>query len=199
MTLSSRHNLHSRPEDLPLSETGNWHAIYTRHQHEHAVANVLSLKGFEIFLPLYRSIRQWKDRRKELELPLLPCYVFVRGSLNRRFDIMNLPGVNSFVCSGSEIAIIADAELDPIRRAVASRLPVEPCLPLQCGDWVRVRTGPLAGIQGSLLRKKDRLRLVLSVDLLHRGVAVEVDEASVEHVDTFTVDEAGTTALRFAA
>jgi hypothetical protein len=76
----------------PLDES-SWWAVYTRHQHEKAVAQVLSSKGFEVFLPLYDSVRRWKDRNKTLSLPLFPCYVFVRGGLNRRLQVVTTPGI----------------------------------------------------------------------------------------------------------
>jgi transcription antitermination factor NusG len=170
-------------ESLSPHEAGDWYAVYTRHQHEKVAAISLSKKGFEVFLPLYREIRQWKDRRKELLLPLFPCYVFLRGDVDRRSDILSTPGIHSLICVGNDVASVPDAELEPIRRIISNQLQSEPCASLQCGDHVVVKSGPLAGIRGVLLRKKDRLRLVLSVNLLHRGVAVEVDESSVERVD----------------
>src|ERR1700686_1681333 len=88
-----------------------WHALYTRHQHEKAIAHALSYKRFEVFLPLYSAAHRWKDRRKELLLPLFPCYVFLRGGLERRIDILTTPGIHMLVPSGGRPAIVPDEEI----------------------------------------------------------------------------------------
>ncbi len=159
-----------------------WHALYTRHQHEKTTARILAHKGFEIFLPVYSATHRWKDRMKKLSLPLFPCYVFVHGGLDRRLDILNTPGVHSLVRVGDQIAVIPEQEIQAIRRVVACSVQAEPYPYLKCGDRVRVVAGPLAGVEGILVRKKDQFRLILSVELLHRSIALEVDEALVEAV-----------------
>src|SRR6266403_4642546 len=95
-----------------------WHALYTRHQHEKAAAHILSSKGFEVFLPLYWTVHRWKDRDKQLWLPLFPCYVFLRGGLERRLDILTTPGLHGLVLTGGQPAAIPDAEVEAIRRAM---------------------------------------------------------------------------------
>jgi transcription termination/antitermination protein NusG len=158
----------------------DWYAVYTRHQHEKSVAESLSNNGIEVFLPLYSSVRQWKDRKKNLLLPLFPCYVFLRGGLDRRGKVLAIPGVYSFVGSGGRPGTIQEREIEAIRMAVAGGLRVEPYPFLQCGDRVRVKSGPIAGIEGILVRKKSAYRLILSTDLLQKSIAVEVDASSVE-------------------
>jgi transcription antitermination factor NusG len=157
-----------------------WYALYTRHQHEKTVARLLSSKGFEIFLPLYTTAHRWKDRTKQLSLPLFPCYVFLRGDTRRRVDILGTPGVHSLVGSEGRPAPISQSEVDAIRQMVESRMQVEPHPFLRCGDWIRVKSGPLAGIEGILVRKKNLFRLVVSVELLQKSVGVEVDVTTVE-------------------
>jgi len=159
-----------------------WWALYTRHQHEHVIADTLTSKGFEVFLPLYQSLRRWKDRKKMLMLPLFPCYVFVRGGMNRRLDIVSTPGVHMILSNGNHAAIVPDAEIDGIRMAVAGSARVEPHPFLKCGDRVRVTRGSLEGVEGVLTRKKNLLRLVLSVEMLAQSVAVEIDASEVEPV-----------------
>jgi len=159
-----------------------WNAIYTRHQHEKIVAENLTRSGVEVFLPTYNVIRQWTDRKKCLCLPLFPCYVFLRTCFEQRWKILATPSVHSFVTFGDRPAQIPDLELDAIRKAVESRIRVEPLPFLHCGDWVRVKSGPLAGIEGILIRKKGSYRLVLSVELLWKSIAVEVDAFSVQHL-----------------
>ncbi|PYV89268.1 MAG: antitermination protein NusG [Acidobacteria bacterium] len=157
-----------------------WYALYTRHQHEKAVAKILSTRGFEVFLPLYFVIHRWKDRFKQLSLPLFPCYVFLYGKLEQRPEILSTPGVYFFVGSASQPAPLPQAEIESLQRLVERRMQLEPHPFLKCGDWVRIKSGPLEGIQGILARKKNSLRLVLSVELLRKSIAVEVDSSVVE-------------------
>jgi transcription antitermination factor NusG len=160
----------------------HWWAIYTRHQHEKVVADVLSAKGFQVFLPLYDSIRRWKDRQKLLSLPLFPCYVFVRGGLNRPFQILSTPGVHMALTHGDRIAVIPEKEIDAIRRTIQGPFRMEPHPFLRCGDRVRVVRGSLEGVEGILIRKKNQYRLVLSVDMLAKSVAVEIDASDIESI-----------------
>jgi transcription antitermination factor NusG len=159
---------------------GSWWALYTRHQHEKSVAHVLSTKGFEVFLPLYESVRRWKDRSKTLALPLFPCYVFVRGGSHRRLQILTTPGIHTILYTGEQVATIPSAEIDAIRKAVDGPSRIEPHPFLRCGEKVRVIRGSLEGVEGVLVRKKSLCRLVLSVEMLAQSVAVEIDAADVE-------------------
>ena len=169
-----------------------WHALYTRHQYEKIVAHALSCKGFEVFLPLYRAIHRWKDRRKELLLPLFPNYIFIQGGLDRMLNILTTPGVHSLVAWGGRPADIPQKEIDAVRRLVESPLRIEPHPFLKCGDWVRIKSGPLDGIQGILVRKKSAFRLVLSVEMLAQSASVEVDISVVERVRCAEVDRKDT-------
>lgn len=166
------------PGEIPAPPS--WHALYTRHQHEKTVHQILTTKGFDTLLPLYQTARRWKDRTKLLSLPLFPCYVFLKGGLERRLDIMTTPGIHALVSSAGQPVAISPNEIDAIRRAVESGLHVEPHPLLNCGEWVRVKAGPLAGVQGILVRKKNLYRLVLSVPILGKAAAVEVDAFLVE-------------------
>lgn len=172
--------------DSSGSSTDNprtWHAIYTRHQHEKTVAEILTYKGFETLLPLYKVRHRWKDRTKVLSLPLFPCYVFLNGGLERRLDIMTTPGIHSLVSNAGQPAAIATEEINSIRRAVESGSSIEPYPMLKCGDCVRVKSGPLEGIQGILVRKRNLYRLVLCIEMLGKAAAVELDGCLVERVN----------------
>jgi len=160
-----------------------WYAIYTRHQHEKTVAQILMSKEFEVFLPLYAAAHRWKDRTKEISLPLFPCYVFLKGGLERRLDIVTTPGFHALVSTAGQPAAIPSIEMEAVRRAVESSTRVEPHPFLKCGEWVRVKCGPLAGIQGILVRKKNLYRLVLSVEMLGKAAAVEIDAFLVERLN----------------
>jgi transcription antitermination factor NusG len=162
------------------TETSPWWALYTRHQHEKTVAQVLATKGFDVFLPLYDSVRRWKDRSKVLSMPLFPCYVFVRGGLSRRLQVLTTPGVHTILYNGERIAIIPVEQIDAVRRVVDSPCRIEPHPFLRCGETVRVTRGSLEGVQGVLVRKKSFYRLVISVEMLAQSVAVEIDAADVE-------------------
>jgi transcription antitermination factor NusG len=159
-----------------------WHALYTRHQHERVVAQALSGKGFEVFLPQYRTVHRWKDRQKELMLPLFPNYVFIRGGLDRMLTLVTTPGFHSLVSWGGRPADIPSEEIEAVRRLVESSLQVEPHPFLKCGDRVRIKSGPLEGIEGILVRKTRGFRLVLSVEMLSKSAAVEVDVSMVERL-----------------
>lgn len=159
---------------------GAWWAVYTRHQHEKSVAGMLENKGFEVFLPVYESERRWKDRATTILLPLFPSYVFVRGELNRRLQIVSTPGAHMIVSNGSQFCEIPDQEISAIRRAVESPNRIEPHPALNMGDRVRVVRGALEGLQGILLRKRSSCRLILNVAMLAQSAAVEVNALDVE-------------------
>jgi transcription antitermination factor NusG len=177
---------------MPLSENGTgipgpvtqpqWHALFTRHQHEKAVVQILSNKGHDVFLPLVCATHQWRDRAKQLWLPLFPSYVFIRGGLDRQVQILCTPGIINIVGWAGRPAVIPGAQMDIVRRMIESPLKVEPHPFLQCGDRIRVEFGPLRGIEGVLVRKKNVFRLVVSVEILGRSAAVEIDIACVKTI-----------------
>ena len=159
-----------------------WYALHTRHQHEKRVHGILTGKGLETFLPLYETAHQWKDRVKRVSLPLVPCYVFLRGPVSHWLPVLATVGVHNVVGFGGQPASISSAEIEAIRRVVASPVRAEPHPFLKCGDRVRVKAGPLQGLEGILLRKKNWWRLLLSIEMLQRSVAVEIDAAMVQRV-----------------
>jgi len=175
---------------LPIETSNpasNWYALYTRHQHEKAVTQVLTRKGFEILLPLYESVRRWKDRTKVLSLPLFTCYVFLKGGLERRWEVLNTPGIYELLSSGGQPIAIPTAEIDAIQQVMKSGLRLEPHRLLKIGERVRIKSGPLAGLQGLLVRQKNVYRLVISVEMLGRAAAVEVDSFLVERLAKLSV------------
>jgi transcription antitermination factor NusG len=161
----------------------DWYALYTKHRHEKVIARNLTYKGFESFVPLYEAARNWKDRVKQIDMPLFPCYVFFRGDLERRLEIAKIPGIFSLVSNGGRPNPILASEIDNIRRAAGSGARLEPHPFLSCGDRVRVKCGPLAGIEGILVRKKSVYRLVLTVEMLGKAAALEVDAVLIERLN----------------
>jgi transcription antitermination factor NusG len=119
------------------------------------VAQILTSKGFDTFLPLYSAVHNWKDRTKALSLPLFPCYVFLKGGIERRLQIVTTPGIYGLVSSAGQPAAIPDVEIEAIRSVVESGTRVEAHPYLKCGNRVRVKCGPLSGIEGILVRKKN--------------------------------------------
>jgi transcription antitermination factor NusG len=176
-------SISTESQSAQINSVSAWYAVYTRHQHEKTVARILTVKGFETFLPLYQTPRRWQDRVKLLSLPLFPCYVFLKGDLERRLAIATTPGIHAFVLSGGQPASISAVEIDAIRRAIESGSQVEPHPFLKTGEWVRVKSGPFEGIQGILVRKKNLYRLVLSVEMLGKAAAVEVNVTQVERLN----------------
>jgi len=161
-------------------QEGNWYALYTCARHEKRVANQIERRNFSCFLPLYRSVRRWKDRRKELELALFPSYVFVRMELEKRLQVLQLPGVVRLVSfNGQPVALPAD-EIEALQERLSGDVKVEPHPYLRAGRRVRVRSGAMQGLEGIVVRRKDRCRVIFSIDLIQRSVAVEVDEADLE-------------------
>jgi transcription antitermination factor NusG len=170
---------HSPEIQFPGHEC-DWHALYTRHQHEKSIARLLSNTGHEVFLPTFSVTRKARERTKHLSLPLFPCYVFIRGGLDRRIQILTTPGVFAIVAWGGKPAIIPEEQIEAVRQMVASSNPVEPYPYLECGDRVRVATGPLRGLEGILLRKKNQFRLIVSFEMLGRSAAIEIDISCLE-------------------
>ena len=165
----------SRPE-------GNWYALYTYPRHEKHVAKQIEQRRISCFLPLYRSVRRWKDRRKELELALFPGYVFVRIALQDKLQVLEVPGAVRLVTFNGYPAPLPEQEIECLRNRQSSCGTIEPHPYLCVGRRVRVRSGPLQGLEGIIRRSKDKCRVVFSLDLIMRSVAVEIDEADVELV-----------------
>jgi transcription antitermination factor NusG len=160
----------------------NWYALYTCPRHEKRVAQQIEERSMACFLPLYRSVRRWKDRRQELELALFPGYVFVRLALRDRMRVLQLPSAVRLVSFNGQPAPLPEAEIENLRQRLSRCGRAEPHPYLRVGRRVRVCAGPMLGLEGIIVRRKDRCRVVFSMDLIMRSIAVEVDESEVEPV-----------------
>lgn len=160
----------------------NWYALYTCPRHEKTVTQQMEERGIASFLPLYRSVRRWKDRRKELELALFPGYVFVHFALRDKMRVLQLPGAVRLVSFNGQPAVLPEAEIEGLRERLARGGRAQPHPYLTVGRRVRVCAGPMQGLEGIIIRRKDRCRVVFSLDLIMRSVAVEVDESEVEPI-----------------
>lgn len=157
-----------------------WYVAYTCANHEKRVAEQLGQRSVENFLPLYETVRRWKDRRMRLHLPLFPGYVFVRLALRNRLQVLQVPSVVRLVGFNGLPTPLPEGEIVALQDGLKHRLRAEPHPYLTKGRRVRITTGPLAGTEGILVRAKNRYRIVLSIDLIMRSIAVEVDRADVE-------------------
>ena len=161
---------------------GHWYALYTCPRHEKRVAEQIEQRSISCFLPVYRSVRRWKDRRKELELALFPGYVFVRIDLKDKLQVLKVPGAVRLVTFNGQPVALPEQEIECLRNRQSNSSNIEPHPYLRVGRRVRVRSGPMQGLEGIIRRNKDKCRVVFSLDLIMRSVAVEVDEADVELV-----------------
>jgi transcription antitermination factor NusG len=156
-----------------------WLALRVKSNCEKIVAAVVQNKGFEEFLPLCRSSRRWSDRLKSVDTPLFPGYIFCHIDPNVRLPILTIPGALHFVGIGKVPVPVENSEIAAIQKAVRSGLPAEPWEYLNVGQLVRLDDGPLAGLEGILIETRERCRVVVSVSLLQRSVAVQVDRSWV--------------------
>ena len=165
------------------SLTQPWFAVQVMGRREKLAHEFLLAKGYESFLPLYKCRRQWSDRIKDFELPLFPGYLFCRFNLYRRLPILQTPGILCIVGIGKAPVPISEGEMLAIRSLIEARLPAQPWPFLQSGQRVRLNCGPLEGLEGIILQLKSSSRLVVSIKLLQRSVAAEIDSAWVERAN----------------
>lgn len=157
-----------------------WYAVWTRSRHEQVVREQLLQKQIETFLPTVTRWSRWKDRKKRIDWPLFPGYCFARFNPRDRLPVLKCSGVVTIISAqGGEPTAIPEHEIDGIRQLVESDLAFDPCPMIHEGMMVEVIHGPLKGVIGRLLRKNEKARLVLSVDLIGQAVSVEVDAADV--------------------
>ena len=169
-------NVFNSKSDEALSGI-RWFALQVHARKESFVASQLENQGIECFLPRYKSLRKWSDRMKEVELPLFPSYLFSRFDFQNRRPIVTTSGILQIVGNGRIAIPIADEEISAIQAAVRSGLPHQPWPFIEVGERVRVTYGTLAGLEGILVNFKGDHRVVLSVSLLQRSVALEVELA----------------------
>jgi transcription antitermination factor NusG len=156
-----------------------WYAAYTCANHEKSVAAQLEVRAVEHFVPLYNSVRRWRDRRVRLAMPLFPGYVFLRLALREKLRVLEIPSLVHLVGFDGQPAALSDEEIEALRQGLTERLNVQPHPYLTVGRRVRVVSGPLTGLEGIILRKKNHLRFVISLNLIMRSVSVELDDADI--------------------
>ena len=169
------------PEQFPL-QTGRltediprWYAVYTWARHEKVVARNFEERGITYFLPLYQAIHHWNKRSARVTLPLFPGYVFVQTNARYRHQLLQVSGVVHYVGSGTTPSSIPDDEIEVVRRVLLSGKEVAPHPFLSLGKSVRIASGPFAGLSGVVQRTKSGSRVIISVELIRRSLAVELD------------------------
>jgi transcription antitermination factor NusG len=174
----------------PNSSLNPWYALRVKPNYEKPVAVALRGRGFEEFLPLLRSKRQWSDRVKTMELPLFPGYLFCRLNLEDRMPLLTTPGFLYIVGVGKNPEPVDESEILGIQSVLLSGIPVTAWPSLVVGQKVELRNGPLKGVQGVLSKIDNQHRIYVSVTLLQRSISVEVDPRWVKPVDSKSADNA---------
>jgi transcriptional antiterminator RfaH len=162
-----------------------WFAVWTRSRQEKVAAAMLTTVGVEHFLPLKSEIRQWSDRKQTVSVPLFSSYLFVRMNPTRdsRLQVLKAPGIAGFVGNSTGPLPIPDQQIEDIRTVLTKRVEFIVLPLLEEGDRVRVVRGPLAGVEGRLVRGNSTSRLLISIELIHRTLAVSVLRDDVELAD----------------
>ena len=165
-----------------MVESGDaWYAVYTRARHEKVVAEELWLRQIESFLPLQERLSTWKDRRKLVQFPLFPGYLFVRTEMqSRRVDILRVPSIVRIIGFNGVPEPIPAAQIKAVKCLVFNEIPLNPHPFIHEGDRVRIIRGPLREMEGRLLEKKNRYTFILSIDLIQQSVACEIEAVDVE-------------------
>ena len=172
---------------VELIETSelNWYAVYVRSRHEFKVFNRLTESGIEVFLPVVERLNRWKDRKKLVSFPLFAGYLFVHISKNYNeiLSVLKTHGVVRFLgIVPGEPEVVPDEQIASLKKIVESKGEIDPYPYLKEGQQVRIKKGPLAGVEGILVEKTGQHRLVLSVDILRQGVSIKIDTSDVEAV-----------------
>ncbi|MGH9540287.1 MAG: UpxY family transcription antiterminator [Terriglobales bacterium] len=168
------------PSVLPAVGRAQWYAACTRSRHEKVVADQLAGKGIEHFLPLCRTVRRWQSRTAEVELPLFAGYVFVRIPIEERMRVLSVAGAAYLVSAAGRAVAVPDQQLETLRARMAHGVHAEPHPFLVVGGRVRVMRGALEGLEGILLRKQGRTRLIVSIEMILRSIVLDVNAADVE-------------------
>ena len=157
-----------------------WFALRVKPRHEKSVSLALNMKGYQEFLPLYTAKHRWSDRYKEVKQPLFAGYTFCYFDPERRLPVLQTAGVSAIVGFGNGPVAVDEQEIEAVQAIIQSGLSAEPYPDIEVGDTVRLKDGPLCGLEGVLTQYRDSDRLVVSVTLLKRSVAVEIDRAWVD-------------------
>lgn len=166
-------------DEINTSVEALWYAGYTAARHEKRVAEHLEQRGVEHFLPLYETIHRWNNGRHRVKLPLFPGYLFVHIALRDRLRVLEVPGFVRLVGFSGLPCPLPEADIRKMREALNTGVLAEPYPYLTAGTRVEIRNGPLQGMTGILLRRQNKHRIVISVDLIMRSMVVEVEASDI--------------------
>ncbi len=160
-----------------------WYAVHTRSRHEKQVDLFLSERGVETFLPLVHTLSRRRDRKKYVDIPLFPGYLFVCAEKERLYDVKYTRGVTRII--GTDLGVptpIPDKQILDIKSVMETEVQLDPFPYLKKGRMVRVKSGPLKGMEGILVERKGHYKLVIRIDLLQKGAAAEVYISDIEPI-----------------
>lgn len=180
-------DVYSASRMTEVTRESRWFAVYTTCRHEKRIAQHLSQREIEHYLPLYRTDRKWRDgSRVTLELPLFPCYIFVRIKRSERVSVLSVPGALCVVGgTGGEPAAVPDSAIEALRTGLLEHA-IEPHPVLRVGQLAKIRSGAFAGMKGVVVRKKSGFRVVLTLEQIMQSIAVELNEDDLEPLPGFT-------------
>jgi len=166
--------------DACLAADRKWYAVFTLPQNEKSTVRHLAMRDVESFLPTYETVRTWKNRQRvKMALPLFPSYLFVHISAGERVKVLQTPGVLYIVGGGRTLIPLEDREVEFLRSSTETRS-VEPYKELVVGERVRIKSGVMQGLAGTLVRKNSSLRFVLTLNLINQHAAIQVDADALE-------------------
>jgi len=162
-----------------------WYAIHVRSKHEFRVLERLTKAGIDAFLPVFERLSRWKDRKKLISFPLFPGYLFVRirDIYHETLAVLKTPGVVRFLgLLPSKPEPVPEEQITSLKRLIEDKIHLDPYPYLKEGERVRIKSGPLDGIEGILVERLGQHMLVLSVDILQKGVSLKIDAAEIEPI-----------------
>jgi transcription antitermination factor NusG len=166
-----------------LSNTAqHWYIAYTLPRHEKAIAQRLSYEQIPCYLPLYSETRMWRQRRVKVELPLLPCYVFVKMHLEIKARLLSAPGVVRLLATSGAAVVFPDEEMDALQSCL-KRWSARPCPFHSSNKRIRLKSGPFAGLEGSILRRNGKRKLIVTLDLINSSMLLDIDAADAQLLD----------------
>ncbi|HBO84736.1 MAG: hypothetical protein A2073_02960 [Deltaproteobacteria bacterium GWC2_42_11] len=171
--------------DALYSQNLYWYALYVRSRHEFKISNRLADIGIDFFLPVVEKLRKWKDRKKLVDFPLFPGYLFVHIQKNYSdiLTVLKIPGVVRFLgILPGEPAPVPEEQIISLKKIIENKRDIDPYPYLKEGQTVRIKRGPLAGVEGILVKRAGQHMLVLSVDIIQQGVSLKIDASDVERV-----------------
>lgn len=158
-----------------MSSSLRWYAVSTRSRHEKKVALLLAEKGIETYLPVIKTVRQWSDRKKIVDIPLITCYVFVRIDYDDHLEVLKTAGVVRFLMFQNQPAYVQDKEIENLRILTENSENVKvQDIDIQIGDYIEIDSGPFSGFQGEIIRKKSNQILVVRLDFMSTMICVEI-------------------------